>query len=167
MKTACYLDKTMINSWLLGNQYAYILIIKKSKRCNMLSNAVLKDLKNESSCSHSTDKAAKTCERPKPGATTGGCAFEGAQRSLFPFADCAHIVHSPATCLNASWETRQTRTSWDGTDFTQMGFCTDINANDLIFGGEKKLKAGIDYVVENYHPKGIFVYSTCVTAMTG
>jgi len=133
----------------------------------MLSNATLKDLKNESSCSHSADKAAKTCERPKPGATTGGCAFEGAQISLFPFADCAHIVHSPATCLNASWETRQTKTSYDGTDFTQMGFCTDIGPNELIFGGEKKLNEGIDYVVDNYAPKGIFVYSTCVTALTG
>jgi nitrogenase molybdenum-cofactor synthesis protein NifE len=133
----------------------------------MLSNATLKDLKNESSCSHSTDKTTKTCDKPKPGATTGGCAFEGAQISLFPFADCAHIVHSPATCLNASWETRQTRTSWEGTDFTQMGFCTDIGPNELIFGGEKKLKAGIDYVMQNYAPKGIFVYSTCVTALTG
>lgn len=132
----------------------------------MLSRTDIKDLYNETSCSHNKEKKS-TCEKPKPGATTGGCAFEGAQISLFPFADCAHIVHSPATCINASWETRQTKTSWDGPDMTQMGFTTDIGPNDLIFGGEKKLRGSIDYVYENYKPSAIFVYSTCVTALTG
>lgn len=132
----------------------------------MLSRTDIKELYNETSCSHNKEKKS-TCEKPKPGATTGGCAFEGAQISLFPFADCAHIVHSPATCINASWETRQTKTSWDGVDMTQMGFTTDIGPNDLIFGGEKKLRGSIDYVYANYKPSAIFVYSTCVTALTG
>jgi len=132
----------------------------------VLSRKDIKELYNESSCSHSKEKKT-TCEKPKPGATTGGCAFEGAQISLFPFADCAHIVHSPATCINASWETRQTKTSFNGIDMTQMGFTTDIGPNDLIFGGEKKLREGIDYVVANYKPSAIFIYSTCVTALTG
>ncbi|MDD3466923.1 MAG: nitrogenase component 1, partial [Campylobacterales bacterium] len=108
----------------------------------MLSRSDVKELYNESSCSHNKEKKS-TCEKPKPGATAGGCAFEGAQISLFPFADCAHIVHSPATCINASWETRQTKTSFGGVDMTQMGFTTDITPNDLIFGGEKKLRASV------------------------
>ena len=132
----------------------------------MLSRSEIKDLYNESSCSHNKEKKS-TCEKPKPGATTGGCAFEGAQISLFPFADCAHIVHSPATCINASWETRQTKTSWDGADMTQMGFTTDITPNDLIFGADKKLRASVDYVVQHYKPSAVFIYSTCVTALTG
>ncbi len=132
----------------------------------MLSRSDVKELYNESSCSHNKEKKS-TCEKPKPGATAGGCAFEGAQISLFPFADCAHIVHSPATCINASWETRQTKTSFGGVDMTQMGFTTDITPNDLIFGGEKKLRASVDYVYTNYKPSAIFIYSTCVTALTG
>lgn len=132
----------------------------------MLSRSDVKELYNESSCSHNKEKKS-TCEKPKPGATAGGCAFEGAQISLFPFADCAHIVHSPATCINASWETRQTKTSFGGVDMTQMGFTTDITPNDLIFGGEKKLRASVDYVYANYKPSAIFIYSTCVTALTG
>lgn len=132
----------------------------------MLSRTDIKELYNESSCSHNKEKKS-TCEKPKPGATTGGCAFEGAQISLFPFADCAHIVHSPATCINASWETRQTKTSWGGTDMTQMGFTTDISSHDLIFGAEKKLQAAVDYVAGHYKPSAVFIYSTCVTAMTG
>jgi len=132
----------------------------------MLARSTIKELYNESSCSHNKEKKT-TCEKPKPGATAGGCAFEGAQISLFPFADCAHIVHSPATCVNASWETRQTKTTWGGTDMTQMGFTTDITAHDLIFGADKKLRDSVDYVMEHYAPSAIFIYSTCVTAMTG
>lgn len=132
----------------------------------MISRSDIKELYNESSCSHSATKKT-TCDKPKPGATTGGCAFEGAQISLFPFADALHLVHSPSTCLNASWETRQTQTSYEGIDMTQMGFCTDINETELIFGGDKKLSEAIDYLMERYHPHAIFVYSTCVTALVG
>jgi nitrogenase molybdenum-cofactor synthesis protein NifE len=126
----------------------------------------IKELLDESSCAHNkTRKAA--CNAPTPGATTGGCAFEGAQISLFPYADAAHIVHGPITCLGASWETRATRTSWEGRDLTQMGFTTGISTNDVVFGGEEKLLAAIDYVVARYAPQAVFVYATCVTALIG
>ena len=128
--------------------------------------AAPKELFNESACDH--NKTKKTaCNRPTPGATTGGCAFEGAQISLFPYAEAAHVVHGPMTCLGASWETRATPTSHAGRDMTQMGLTTAITENDVIFGGEKRLAASIDEAVEKFAPKAVFVYSTCVTAMIG
>ena len=85
----------------------------------MSSKPKIRELLVESACDH--NKTRKTaCNAPKPGATTGGCAFEGAQISLFPYADAAHLVHGPITCIGASWETRTTRTSYPGRDFTQM-----------------------------------------------
>jgi nitrogenase molybdenum-cofactor synthesis protein NifE len=48
-----------------------------------------------------------------------------------------------------------------------MGFTTDITPNDLIFGADKKLRASVDYVVQHYKPSAVFIYSTCVTALTG
>jgi nitrogenase molybdenum-cofactor synthesis protein NifE len=126
----------------------------------------IKELLVESACEHNKDKKA-SCNAPTPGATTGGCAFEGAQISLFPYADAAHLVHGPITCIGASWETRLTKTSWAGRDMTQMGFTTDVSLNDVIFSGEKKLTESIDYIVEHYTPTAVFVYSTCVTAMIG
>lgn len=132
----------------------------------MLARQTIKELYNESSCSHNAEKKSG-CEKPKPGATTGGCAFEGAQISLFPYADAVHLVHGPITCLGASWETRQTKTSVAGYDFTQMGFTTDTSVNDVIFGGDKKLSDAIDYCVGHYAPSAVFVYSTCVTALIG
>jgi len=126
----------------------------------------IRELLDESACTHNTTRKS-ACNAPTPGATTGGCAFEGAQISLFPYADAAHIVHGPITCLGSSWETRATRTSWQGRDFTQMGFTTAISTNDVVFGGEEKLKEAIAYVVGRYTPRAVFVYATCVTALIG
>jgi nitrogenase molybdenum-cofactor synthesis protein NifE len=132
----------------------------------MASKPKIKELLDESSCVHNqTRKVA--CNAPTPGATTGGCAFEGAQISLFPYADAAHLVHGPMTCLGSSWETRATGTSYAGRDLTQMGFTTDITINDVVFSGEEKVAASIDYIMEHYTPEAIFVYATCVTAMIG
>ncbi|PLX82274.1 MAG: nitrogenase iron-molybdenum cofactor biosynthesis protein NifE [Desulfuromonas sp.] len=126
----------------------------------------IKDLLDESACAH--NKTRKTaCNAPTPGATTGGCAFEGAQITLFPYADAAHLVHGPMTCLGASWETRATKTGWEGRDLTQVGFTTGISTKDVVFGGEQKLLDAIGYIVERYAPEAVFVYATCVTALIG
>lgn len=134
----------------------------------MVNRAKIKELLNESACSHSAHKKkGEGCDKPKPGLAAGGCAFDGAQISLFPYADAVHLVHGPQTCLGASWETRETKSSYNGRDHTVMGFTTGITTNDVIFGGDKRLSASIDYVVEHYKPEAIFVYSTCVTALVG
>lgn len=132
----------------------------------MVNRKLIKELLNESACSHNKDKKSG-CDKPKPGATSGGCAFEGAQIALFPYADAVHLVHSPATCQGASWETRATPTSYEGENNVPLGFCTDVTANDVIFGGHEKLENSIEYIVEHKSPKAIFVYETCVTAMIG
>ena len=132
----------------------------------MVNKKLIRELLSESDCSHNKTKKS-SCDKPKPGATSGGCAFEGAQIALFPFADVIHLVHSPATCIGASWETRQTLTSHSGENNTVMGYTTDVTTNDIIFGGDKKLEESINYIVEHKNPKGIFVYETCVTAMIG
>lgn len=126
----------------------------------------VKELLVESGCEHNETRT-KACNSATPGATTGGCAFEGAQIALFPYADAAHLVHGPLTCLGTSWETRLTGTSWEGRDLTQMGFTTGIGINDVVFGGEEKLREAIDAIMERYSPQAVFVYATCVTALIG
>ena len=132
----------------------------------MAAKPKISELLNESGCHHNKTKK-NACNAPTPGATTGGCAFEGAQITLCPFADAAHLVHGPITCLGTSWETRATPSSWPGRDLTQMGFTTDISLNDVVFSGEKKISESIDYIMENYAPEAVFVYMTCVSALIG
>ena len=49
-------------------------------------------LLDEPACAHNK-KSKSGCAKPKPGATAGGCAFDGAQIALLPIADVAHGLH--------------------------------------------------------------------------
>ncbi len=129
----------------------------------------IQQLTEEPSCDHNQKKTAEqkknACKKPTPGATAGGCAFDGAQIVLVPIADAAHIIHGPMTCTGQSYNNRGTRT--DKGSFHQYGFTTDLSELDIVFGAEKKLKESVRYVVEKFSPKAVFIYSTCVTAMSG
>ena len=57
-------------------------------------------LQNEPACAHNK-KSKSGCARPQPGATQGGCCFDGARNALLPIADCAHIVHGPIGCAGS------------------------------------------------------------------
>jgi nitrogenase molybdenum-cofactor synthesis protein NifE len=67
-------------------------------------------LMDEPACGHNS-KAKSGCSAPKPGATAGGCAFDGAQITLLPIADVAHLVHGPIGCTGSSWDNRGARSS--------------------------------------------------------
>jgi len=102
-----------------------------------------------------------------PGLATFGCAFEGAYFALSPLADAVHLVHGPMTCVGSTWEFRHVGTTWEGLNLTHVGAATDIDEMRVIYGAEKRLASAIDTVVERFHPKAVFVYETCVTAMIG
>ena len=125
---------------------------------------IRKDEFDAQACGSLTPKT-KPCPRPKPGEAAGGCSFDGAQITLLPIMDAAHLVHGPIACAGNSWESRGTLSS--GPSLSQYGFATDLNDNDIIFGGEKKLKDSIDYIAGRFSPPAIFVYATCVTALIG
>ena len=94
------------------------------------------ELLDEPACSHNT-KSKSGCAKPKPGATAGGCAFDGAQIALLPIADVAHIVHGSIACAGSSWDNRGTRSS--GEKLYRIGMTTDLTEQDVIMGrGEKR-----------------------------
>ncbi|OIO72469.1 MAG: nitrogenase iron-molybdenum cofactor biosynthesis protein NifE [Zetaproteobacteria bacterium CG_4_9_14_3_um_filter_49_83] len=123
------------------------------------------ELLNEPACEHNK-KAKSGCAKPKPGASAGGCAFDGAQIALLPIADVAHIVHGPIACAGSSWDNRGTRSS--GPELYRMGFTTDLTEQDIIMGrSEKRLFHAIKQAVEEHSPAAVFVYNTCVPALIG
>ena len=122
-------------------------------------------LRDEPACEHN-QQAKSGCARPTPGATAGGCAFDGAQIALLPIADVAHIVHGPIACAGNSWDNRGARSS--GPTIFKLGMTTDLSEQDVIMGrGEKRLFHGIKQAIDRYSPAAVFVYSTCVTALIG
>jgi nitrogenase molybdenum-cofactor synthesis protein NifE len=130
----------------------------------------IQDVFNEPGCGKNQGKSEK--ERKKgctkqlaPGAAAGGCAFDGAKIALQPITDVAHLVHGPIACEGNSWDNRGAKTS--GSSLYRTGFTTDITENDVVFGGEKRLFKSIKEIIDKYNPPAVFVYQTCVPAMTG
>jgi nitrogenase molybdenum-cofactor synthesis protein NifE len=122
-------------------------------------------LLDEPACDHN-QKEKSGCARPKPGATAGGCSFDGAQIALLPIADVAHIVHGPIACAGSSWDNRGTRSS--GPTLFRIGMTTDLSETDVVMGrSEKRLFHAIRQAIDSYAPAAVFVYNTCVTALIG
>lgn len=108
----------------------------------------------------------KGCSKQlEPGAAAGGCAFDGAKIVLQPITDAAHLVHGPIACEGNSWDNRGAKSS--GPLLYRTGFTTDINETNVVYGGEKRLYQAIKETIAKYDPPAVFVYQTCVPAMTG
>ncbi|MBP6647678.1 MAG: nitrogenase iron-molybdenum cofactor biosynthesis protein NifE, partial [Burkholderiaceae bacterium] len=132
--------------------------------------AKIADVFEEPGCDINQGKSEK--ERKKgctkqlsPGAAAGGCAFDGAKIALQPVVDVAHLVHGPIACEGNGWDNRHSASS--GSQLYRMGFTTDINEFDVIYGAEKRLFKSIREIIDKYDPPAVFVYQTCVTALIG
>jgi nitrogenase molybdenum-cofactor synthesis protein NifE len=131
----------------------------------MKSNKQIAEILDEPACEHNK-KSKSGCAKPKPGASAGGCAFDGAQIALLPIVDVAHIVHGPIACAGSSWDNRGTRSS--GATLYRTGMTTDLTEQDIVMGrSEKRLFHSIKQAVETYAPPAVFVYNTCVPALIG
>lgn len=125
-------------------------------------------------------KEAEGAETPEMGAnvrtipgiiTMRGCTYAGCKGVILgPTRDIVNITHGPIGCGFYSWLTRrnQTYTETDAEEnFMPYAFSTDMNENDIVFGGEKKLKQAIQEAYELFHPKAIAVFSTCPVGLIG
>ena len=100
-----------------------------------------------------------------------GCAYAGSKGVVWgPVKDMVHISHGPVGCGQYSWSQR--RNYYVGTtgvdSFGTMQFTSDFQEKDIVFGGDKKLKAMIDEI-EVLFPlnKGISVMSECPVGLIG
>ncbi|MBF0382407.1 MAG: nitrogenase iron-molybdenum cofactor biosynthesis protein NifE [Magnetococcales bacterium] len=126
-------------------------------------------LLDEPACEHNSQASGEEkvgCARLKPGATAGGCSFDGAMITLFPIGDVAHVVHGSIACTGSSWDGRGSFSS--GPSLYRIGMTTDLTEQDIIMGrGGKRLLYGIKQIVNRYSPKAVFVYQTCIPALIG
>src|SRR5208283_4386574 len=117
------------------------------------------DKLTESNCA--AEKKDKVC-RSRGGES---CAFDGAMIVLQPIADTAHIVHGPIACCGNTWEGRGTLSAKG--DLHKMGFTTDMNEIDIVYGSGEKLFNAIVKTCETARPAAVFVYATCVSGLIG
>ncbi len=93
------------------------------------------------------------------------CVFCGSRVVLYPIADALHLIHGPVGCAAYTWDIRGALSS--GPELHRMSFSTDLREKDVIYGGEKRLHQALVELIEAYHPKAAFVYSTCIVGLIG
>lgn len=93
------------------------------------------------------------------------CVFCGSRVVLYPITDALHLIHGPVGCAAYTWDIRGSLSS--GSEMYRMSFTTDLNENDVVFGGEKKLYSSLCELIDKYQPKAAFVYSTCIVGVIG
>src|SRR5659263_314850 len=79
--------------------------------------------------------------------TQRGCTYAGCKGVVLgPTRDIVNITHGPIGCGYYSWLTRRNQTrpkSPEDHNFMPYCFSTDIQDEQIIFGGEKKLKQAV------------------------
>jgi nitrogenase molybdenum-iron protein alpha chain len=102
--------------------------------------------------------------------TMRGCTYAGCKGVILgPTRDIVNITHGPIGCGFYSWLTRRNQTDAGETGENYMPYCfsTDMQDQDIIFGGEKKLAAAIQEAYDLFHPKGIAIFATCPVGLIG
>jgi len=110
--------------------------------------------------------------RTTPGILTQrGCSYAGCKGVVLgPTRDILNITHGPIGCGFYSWLTRRNQTKpVDETDQNFMTYCfsTDMQEEEIIFGGEKKLKQAIREAYAIFKPKAIGIFATCPVGLIG
>ncbi len=110
--------------------------------------------------------------RATPGILTmRGCSYAGCKGVVLgPTRDILQITHGPIGCGFYSWLTRRNQTrpeSATSENYMPYAMSTDLQEDEIIFGGEKKLKAAIDEAVKLFHPRAIGIFSTCPVGLIG
>lgn len=103
--------------------------------------------------------------------TMRGCTYAGCKGVILgPTRDFVNITHGPIGCGFYSWLTRRNQTdASDPNAENYMPYCfsTDMQEEDIIFGGEKKLARAIQEAYDTFHPKAIAVFATCPVGLIG
>ncbi|MCI5149076.1 MAG: nitrogenase molybdenum-iron protein alpha chain [Candidatus Electrothrix sp. MAN1_4] len=105
--------------------------------------------------------------------TMRGCTYAGCKGVIMgPTRDIVNLVHGPIGCSFYAWLTRRNQTDPgpegpDGENFMTYCFSTDMQDQDIIFGGEKKLATAIQEAYDLFHPKSIAVFATCPVGLIG
>ena len=110
--------------------------------------------------------------RTVPGIITQrGCCYAGCKGVVLgPTRDIVNITHGPIGCGFYSWLTRRNQTrpqSPDDHQFMTYCFSTDMQDEDIVFGGEKKLRAAIQEAYDLFKPKAISIFATCPVGLIG
>lgn len=117
------------------------------------------------------DQPIAANKRTVPGIITQrGCTYAGCKGVILgPTRDIVNLVHGPIGCSFYAWLTRrnQTRAGENEDNYMTYAFSTDMQDENIVFGGEAKLKLAIREAYDLFKPKAISIFSTCPVGLIG
>ncbi len=103
--------------------------------------------------------------------TMRGCAYAGCKGVVLgPTRDILHIIHGPIGCSYYAWLTRRNQTrpkTDDDPNYMTYCFSTDMQEENIIYGGEKKLRQAVEEAIAIFKPKALDIFSTCPVGLIG
>ena len=103
--------------------------------------------------------------------TMRGCTYAGCKGVILgPTRDVVNLTHGPIGCGFYSWLTRRNQTrplSDQDPNFMPYCFSTDMQDENIVFGGEVKLKQAIQEAYDEFKPHSISIFSTCPVGLIG
>ncbi|MGA2091447.1 MAG: nitrogenase molybdenum-iron protein alpha chain [Endomicrobiales bacterium] len=103
--------------------------------------------------------------------TQRGCTYAGCKGVVLgPTRDILNLTHGPIGCGFYSWLTRRNQTRPEketDENFIPYCFSTDMQDENIIFGGEKKLRQAVQEAYDLFKPKAIGIFATCPVGLIG
>jgi len=102
--------------------------------------------------------------------TQRGCTYAGCRGVVMgPIYDLLQITHGPIGCGYYAWLTRRnlSRPTDGRPNFLQYSMSTDMQEEQIIFGGEKKLRQAVREAYDIFKPKAIAILATCPVGLIG
>jgi len=149
-----------------------ILSVYPKKALKKRTKQVLINDKQEAEDGSLTLPQVQANVRTIPGIITQRrCTSSGCKGVIMgPTRDIVNITHGPIGCGFYSWLTRRNQThppTQEDDNFLPYCFSTDMQDENIIFGGEKKLKQALQEAYDLFHPKAIAVFATCPVGLIG
>ena len=100
------------------------------------------------------------------------CQQINSMAALMSLEDSVFIAHSPQGCVGCtSLAVDQYRVGQAHRGVKNIKnpriIVSNLDQNNVIFGGEDKLKKAVGDAIERYHPKLIFVFASCASGIIG
>lgn len=100
------------------------------------------------------------------------CQQINSMAALMSLEDSVFIAHSPQGCVGCtSMAVDQYRVGQAHRGVKHINnpriIVSNLDQNNVIFGGEEKLKKAVEDAVERYQPKLIFVFASCASGIIG
>jgi nitrogenase molybdenum-iron protein alpha chain len=109
--------------------------------------------------------------RTVPGIMTQrGCSYAGCRGVVMgPIYDLLQITHGPIGCGFYAWMSRRNlaRPKAGSPNYMQYCMSTDMQEEQIVFGGEKKLRQAVQEAYDIFKPKAIAILATCPVGLIG